>query len=99
MTRQQFESMRRATDAHLSKIRSMPGYEEVLADVRAEVDAKSLMATIIDKSALTQREIASRMNVSQPYVSQLRRGRKISLATLFRLASACGVKLRITAAL
>ena len=99
MTRQQYESMRRETDAHLSEIRSMPGYEEVLADVRAEVDAKSLMATIIDKSTLTQREIASRMNVSQPYVSQLRRGRKISLTTLFRLASACGVKLRITAAL
>ena len=99
MTKRQYESMRRETTAHLAAIRALPGYEEVLADVRAETDATSLMATIIDKSALTQREIAARMNVSQPYVSQLRRGHKVTLPTLFRLASACGVKLRITAVL
>ena len=38
------------------------------------------------------------MNVSQPYVAQLKKGRKITLPTLFRLADACGIHLRISAA-
>ena len=98
MTKEQYEKMKAETDAHLAAIRAEPGYEEVLAEVRSEVESASLLATIIEKSHLPQREIARRMNVSQPYVAQLKKGRKITLPTLFRLADACGIHLRISAA-
>lgn len=98
MTKEQFEKLKEDTEKHLAAIRSEPGYDRVLADVRSELESKSLMADIISKSKLTQREIAHRMNVSQPYVAQLKKGRKITLPTLFRLADACGINLRITAA-
>ena len=90
--------MKADTDAHLAAIRAEPGYEEVLAEVRSEVESASLMSTIIERSKLSQREIARRMNVTQPYVAQLKKGRKITLPTLFRLAEACGIHLRISAA-
>ena len=98
MTKEQYEIMKADTDAHLAKIRAEPDYEEVLAEVRSEVESATLLATIIEKSHLPQREIARRMNVSQPYVAQLKKGRKITLPTLFRLADACGIHLRISAA-
>ena len=98
MTKEQYDKMKAETDAHLAAIRAEPGYEEVLAEVRSEVESASLLATIIEKSNLPQREIARRMNVTQPYVAQLKKGRKITLPTLFRLADACGIHLRISAA-
>ena len=98
MTKEQYDKMKAETDAHLAAIRAEPGYEEVLAEVRSEVESATLLATIIEKSHLSQREIARRMNVSQPYVAQLTKGHKITLPTLFRLADACGIHLRISAA-
>lgn len=98
MTTEQYEKMKADTEAHLAAIRAEPGYGEVLAEVRSEVESSALLSTIIEKSHLPQREIARRMNVSQPYVAQLKKGRKITLPTLFRLAEACGMRLRISAA-
>ena len=98
LSRKKYAKMKADTDAHLAAIRAEPGYEEVLAEVRSEVESASLLTTIIEKSNLSQREIARRMNVSQPYVAQLKKGRKITLPTLFRLADACGIHLRISAA-
>ena len=99
MTRKELQELKERSDADLARTRSEPGYAEVLADVRAEVDAADLTRSIIDSSHLTQAEIASRMSVSQPYIAQLRKGRNATLPTLFRLARACGVTLRISAAL
>ena len=64
----------------------------------AEEEAAELTARIIDGSKLTQAEIAHRMHVSQPYIAQLKKGRHPTLPTLFRLARACGVQLRVSAA-
>lgn len=68
------------------------------AGIRAEEESYALMVDIIDGSHLTQAEISKRTHVSQPYVAQLRKGRHPTLLTLFRLALACGMQLRISAA-
>ena len=49
------------------------------------------------KAHLTQAELARRMNVSQPMVAKLERGRgNISCDTLLKFAIACGCGLSIT---
>ena len=51
------------------------------------------------KAGLTQAEVASRMQVSQPLVARLERGRgNISCDTLLKYAAACGCLLSITIA-
>ena len=97
MTKKELAAMKARSDASLARIRSQPGYEDVLAEVRAEEESYALMERIIDGSRLPQTEIARRMNVSQPYIAQLKKGRHPTLPTLFRLARACGMKLRISA--
>ena len=98
MTKKELAEMKARSDAHLAAIRAEPGYAETLAEVRAEEEAAELTARIIDGSKLTQAEIAHRMHVSQPYIAQLKKGRHPTLPTLFRLARACGVQLRVAAA-
>lgn len=98
LSRKKYAKMKADTDAHLAKIRAEPGYEEVLAEVRSEVESETLLATTIEKSKPSQREIARRTNVSKPYVAQLTKGRKIALPTLFRLADVCGIHFRNSAA-
>ena len=72
-------------------------FKALAASLRAEEESYALMENIIDGSHLTQAEIAKRMHVSQPYIAQLRKGRHPTLPTLFRLARACGMQLRISA--
>ena len=98
MTQQELAEMKARSDADLAKTRAEPGYAEVLAEVRAEEEAYALTSEIIDGSNLTQAEIARRMNVSQPYIAQLKKGKHPTLPTLFRLARACGMQLRVSAA-
>ena len=98
MTKKEIAAMKARSDESLARIRAQPGYEEVLAEVRAEEESYALMESIIDGSHLTQAEIARRMHVSQPYIAQLKKGRHPTLPTLFRLADACGIHLRISAA-
>ena len=99
MTKKELAELKARSDADLARTRAEPGYSTTLAEVRSEVEAAELTARIIDGSRLTQSEIARRMDVSQPYIAQLRKGRHTTLPTLFRLARACGVTLRISAAL
>jgi hypothetical protein len=99
MTKKELAELKARSDADLARTRAEPGYADILAEVRSEVEAAELTARIIDGSNLTQTEIARRMDVSQPYIAQLRKGRHPTLPTLFRLARACGVSLRISAAL
>lgn len=87
------------TEALTRKAEAMPGYAEVLAETIAENDAAEIIQTIARKSKLTQKEIAKRMNVSQPRISQIANGEDLSLSTLYRYAAACGAKLQITAIL
>ena len=98
MTKDELAAMKARSDASLARIRAEPGYEEVLAEVRAEEESYALMENIIDGSHLTQAEIAKRLHVSRPHLAHLRKGRPPPLPTLFRLARACGMQLRISAA-
>lgn len=90
-------AMVKATEARCAEIRATPGYEEVLAETLAEHEAAVLLRDLAKRSKLTQKEIARRMNVSQPRISQIRNGEDLSLSTLYRYAAACGAKLTITA--
>ena len=89
--------MKARSDAARAKARKHPDYARVLAEVRSEAEAAELTASLIRGSRLTQKEIARRMNVSQPFISQLKAGDAITLPTLFRLAKACGATLKISA--
>lgn len=97
MNKQELREMKARSDAAREKVRAQPGYATVLAEVRSEADAAEITADLIRGSRLTQKEIARRMNVSQPFVSKLKHGEAITLPTLFRLARACGATLRMTA--
>lgn len=86
-----------ATDAWRREVEALPGYADVLAETYAQNEVAGVAQKIATKSKLTQKEIAKRMNVSQPRVSQIANGEDLSLSTLCRYAAACGAKLRITA--
>lgn len=97
MAGKKLDELKARSDAVRAKARELPGYADVLAEVRSEADAAELTSAIIQGSRLTQREIAKRMKVSQPFVSQLKNGNSVTLPTLFRLARACGATLKISA--
>ncbi len=97
ISKEEIKVMAERTQKHLAEIRALPGYAEVLAETLAENEAAGIVHEIAQKSKLTQKEIAKRMNVSQPRISQIANGEDLSLSTLYRYAAACGAKLRITA--
>ena len=97
ISKDEFKSMLEQTEKHRAEMRALPGYAEVLAETIAENDAARIARQIAAKSKLTQKQIAKRMNVSQPRVSQIANGEDLSLSTLYRYAAACGARLRITA--
>ena len=97
ISNKEIKAMIEKTDAHRAAIRALPGYADVLAETIAENDAAGIIQKITSRSKLTQKEIARRMNVSQPRISQIANGEDLSLSTLYRFAAACGAKLRITA--
>jgi len=73
-------------------------------EFRKEYDALeeefALASAIIEariKSGLTQKEIAERMKTTQPFIARMEGGRQLpSVASLFRLAKATGLKLQIS---
>lgn len=97
MNKEQIDAMHAQSDAYFAKIRALPGYKEVEAEVRAENEAAKLLAEIMAESKMTQRQIAEKIGVSQPYISKIKTRGDISLATLFKVAQACGATLKITA--
>ena len=97
MTELELAKMKERSDEARAKARELQGYNEVLAEVRSEAEAAEVTAAIIRGSNLTQKEIAKRMQVSQPFISQLKNGSAVTLPTLFRLARACGATLKISA--
>ena len=63
-------------------------------------DEFALASAVIEariKSGLTQKEIAKRMKTTQPFIARMEGGRQLpSVASLFRLAKATGLKLQIS---
>jgi transcriptional regulator with XRE-family HTH domain len=67
--------------------------EENLAEMRIEQDLTALR----ERRGMTQRELATRMGVSQPAIAKLESGRirNLELRTLSRWASALGGQLKV----
>lgn len=78
-----------ASDAELKRM-----VEENLAEMRLEQE----LATLREKLGITQRELATRMGVTQPAVAKLESGRikNLELRTLCRWATALGGQIEIT---
>ena len=58
--------------------------------------ARSIIEARI-KSGLSQKELAEKMNTTQPFIARMESGRQLpSAASLLKLAKATGLKLRIS---
>lgn len=74
-----------------------PDNAKQIAEARQRLAIAEQLYKARKKAGLTQAELASRMNVSQPMVAKLERGRgNISCDTLLKYATACGCVLTIT---
>ena len=69
----------------------------LIAETRQRLAIAEQLYKARRKAGFTQAELARRMNVSQPMVAKLERGRgNISCDTLMKYAAACGCILSIT---
>ncbi len=74
-----------------------PANAEMLAKVQERLAIAEALDTARTAAKLTQKELAEKMNVKQPLIAQLERGRgNISIDTLHRFAAACGRRISIT---
>jgi len=98
-TERQFtrEEARAAADKWMAKTAKHPGYDAVYRRVKAQQAAAKALRRMRERAALTQTEIARRMDVKATAVSRLERFGATTLQALFGYADACGYKIRITA--
>ena len=74
-----------------------PANAKRIAEMRQRLAIAEQLYKARKRAGFTQAELASRMNVSQPMVAKLERGRgNISCDTLMKYAAACGCVLSIT---
>lgn len=79
------------------RILSDPANAEFLKECRERRAIAEALYQARTTAKLTQAEIAARMNVSQPYIVKLERGKgSISLNVISRYAAACGKKVEIS---
>ncbi|MBS5530242.1 helix-turn-helix transcriptional regulator [bacterium] len=79
------------------KILNDPANAEFLKECRERRAIAEALYKARTEANLTQAEVAARMNVSQPYIVKLERGRSsISWKVISRYAEACGKKVAIT---
>jgi len=96
MTKETMEKLAAASDADRARARKLRGYDNVLAEVRAEQAAAEMIDAVRRRTSISQREIARRMKVSQPRVCKITSSEDMSLSTFFRYAEACGVKFKVS---
>lgn len=95
MTKEMRNKLAAASDADRARARRIRGYDNVLAEVRAEQAAADMIDAVRRRTSISQREIARRMKVSQPRVCKISSSEDMSLSTFFRYAEACGIKFRV----
>lgn len=78
-------------------VRRSPSYPAALRRAKAQQEAASALRRMREHAALTQTEIARRMDVKAAAVSRLERFGATTLQALFGYADACGYRIRITA--
>ena len=96
MTKAEKEEMMAATAAYRKRVRELPCYEEVSAQMRAELAAARAIEDARAASKLTQVQIAERMGTTQSGVSRILKGRNLSLNSISRFFDACGMEIVIT---
>lgn len=70
---------------------------ELIKQTRQHLVIAEMLYKARQKAGLTQAELARKMNVSQPLIARLERGRgNISYDTLLKFANACGFTLTIS---
>ena len=73
-------------------------YDEGLADARSQIELAELVYRMRTQAGISQSELARRMGVRQPFISDLERGgRTPTVATLSRVAQATGNRLHLVA--
>ncbi len=79
------------------KMLADPASAEFLKECRERRAVAEALYQARTTANLTQAEVAARMNVSQPYIVKLERGKgSISWKVISRYAAACGRKVEIT---
>lgn len=74
-----------------------PGNAEMIARIKERLTIAEALYKARKAARLTQEELAEKMNVKQPLIAQLERGRgNISIDTIHRFAAACGRRVSIT---
>ena len=73
-------------------------YEEAEAEAATQIELAELVYQMRTQAGISQSELARRMGIRQPFISDLERGgRTPTVATLARVAQATGKRLRLTA--
>lgn len=88
---------RAAAAAWMAEARALPEYPAAERRVRAQQVAARALRRMRERAALTQAEVARRMDVKAPAVSRLEKSGATTLQALFGYAAACGYRVRITA--
>jgi predicted XRE-type DNA-binding protein len=97
LNKNKLDKIKAKSDAFFSEIENRPGYNDVEVEVRRLNDIGNILETLAKRSGKTQQQIAQKMKVSQPYISNLRKTGEISVKNLMAYAEACGAKLKIAA--
>lgn len=88
---------RAAAEKWMTETTKHPGYDAAMRRVMAQQAAAKALRRMRERAALTQSEIARRMDVKATAVSRLERFGATTLQALFGYANACGYKISITA--
>lgn len=88
---------RAAAAQWMATARELPEYPAALRRVQAQQSAARALRRMREHAALTQAEIARRMDMKATAVSRLERFGATTLQALFGYANACGYRIRISA--
>ena len=91
------EEARAAAEKWMADASRLPGPQSAYRRAKAQQDAARALRRMREHAALTQTEIARRMDVKATAVSRLERFGATTLQALFGYANACGYQIRITA--
>jgi ribosome-binding protein aMBF1 (putative translation factor) len=87
----------KASALHKKWMQNEPNYRKAFAALEEEYSLASAMVEARAQAGLTQKQLAKKMHTTQAVIARLESGRtKPSTRTLERLATATGLRLRIS---
>ncbi len=91
-----FDDLKAEVDASYSP-EQRKEYEDAAADAEAQIALAELVYQMRTEAGISQSELARRMGIRQPFISDIERGgRTPTVATLNRIAHATGNRIRLT---